>query len=299
MEPIAAIDIGTNSTRLLIGRLSSDNKIEPLVTELRTTRLGDGVDASNYLKRKAIDRTIDALQEYKRLIDEWKVTKIRVVATSALRGVSNQEEFIEKVKLKTDLEVEVISGVEEANLSYLGVIKGLSHLLADNNLVIDIGGGSTEFITGSANEVENRFSIDVGAVRMTEKTSQIKKRANLISNSLASKLKRIQNKEILTLFGVGGTITTLAAIDQELEPYSQDKVHGYSLDFSAIKRIFLDLNEKSIDERKKVIGLQPSRADIIVAGVQILLKIMEKLKVDNIIVSESDILDGIIYQYCK
>ncbi|SKA11015.1 exopolyphosphatase / guanosine-5'-triphosphate,3'-diphosphate pyrophosphatase [Selenihalanaerobacter shriftii] len=295
---MAAIDIGTNSTRLLIGRLLETGQIRPLVTELRTTRLGDGVDASRSLKGEAMNRVIKALKEYKELINQQKLDKVRVVATSAVRDSSNQREFIKKVKIETGLEVDVISGEEEAELSYLGVIKGLSNSLLDANLVIDIGGGSTEFIFGSKNEIKERRSIDVGAVRMTEKFEEVEQRRDLIVRELFSITERFQNKSKI-LLGVGGTITTLAAIDQNLAIYNRNKVHGYSLGFPTVKKIFLDLKAKTISERKKVTGLQPKRADIIVAGIQILLEIMERLGKKEVVVSESDILDGIIYEYYK
>ncbi|WP_078811188.1 Ppx/GppA phosphatase family protein [Selenihalanaerobacter shriftii] len=298
MKRMAAIDIGTNSTRLLIGRLLETGQIRPLVTELRTTRLGDGVDASRSLKGEAMNRVIKALKEYKELINQQKLDKVRVVATSAVRDSSNQREFIKKVKIETGLEVDVISGEEEAELSYLGVIKGLSNSLLDANLVIDIGGGSTEFIFGSKNEIKERRSIDVGAVRMTEKFEEVEQRRDLIVRELFSITERFQNKSKI-LLGVGGTITTLAAIDQNLAIYNRNKVHGYSLGFPTVKKIFLDLKAKTISERKKVTGLQPKRADIIVAGIQILLEIMERLGKKEVVVSESDILDGIIYEYYK
>jgi exopolyphosphatase/guanosine-5'-triphosphate,3'-diphosphate pyrophosphatase len=297
MEEMAAIDIGTNSTRLLIAKFVND-RTKPLVTELRTTRLGDGINAANTLKEEAIARTIKALQEYKDLIDDWEVKTVKAVATNAVRSISNQQQFIKRVKDQTGVEIEVISGEKEATLSYLGVVKALPEVLSELNLIIDIGGGSTELITGSRKQINNKFSIDVGAVRMTEESSQIKKREELIHELINPVINKLSNKTYTTL-GVGGTITTLAAIDQQLSPYFSEKVHGYSLGISTIKRIFLDLNEKSINEKKKVVGLQASRADIIVAGIQILLEIMGSLEINEIIVSESDILNGIFYKYHK
>ncbi|SDC66896.1 MULTISPECIES: Ppx/GppA phosphatase family protein [unclassified Candidatus Frackibacter] len=298
MERLAAIDIGTNSTRLLIGELLLRGEMQPLATELRTTRLGKGVDSSQCLQPEAIERTIKALSEYRRLLDDYQVNKFRVVATSAVRDAVNRQLFIDKVNERTGLNVEVISGEEEAELSYLGVVKGLSDQLLDSNLVLDIGGGSTEFILGVKDKIKERFSIDVGAVRMTEKSSDIEQRSEMISSLITPVIKKIDDN-LECLLGVGGTITTLAAIDQSLSSYDPKKVHGYALDISTIKEILLKLNTKSITERKAVIGLQPKRADIIVAGIQILLEIMKRMRKKKIIVSESDILEGIIYDYSK
>ncbi|MCK8824901.1 Ppx/GppA phosphatase family protein [Fuchsiella alkaliacetigena] len=298
MNRAAAIDIGTNSTRLLIGELNKTGKITPLASELQITRLGAKVDQTGRLNQASIQRTIEALAKYKSLLEQYQVREVRVVATSAARDVSNQAEFINKVKERTGLKVEIITGTEEARLSYLGVIKSLSELLATDNLVLDIGGGSTEFIFGSSQRIEDKFSLNVGAVRMTEQSKVISEREKLIKKTLLPQIRKLTGK-VKALFGVGGTITTLAAIERQLVTYDPQKVHGYLLKLTTIERIFSDLAAKTIEERKEVIGLQPKRADIIVAGVQILLLIMEVLELTEIIVSEADILEGIIYDCCK
>lgn len=298
MSKVATIDIGTNSTRLLIAEVDNNQGIKPLVTELRTTRLGDGVDEYGCLKVEAIERTVKALKEYATLAVDYQVDDIKAVATSAVRDVSNQQEFITKVKTETGIGVKVIGGSQEASLSYLGAIKGLNCQLSAANLVLDIGGGSTEFIFGSQTEIKEKISVDVGAVRMTEKKSELKPRQELISELLSSVLDNLQGKPEL-LLGVGGTITTLAAVEQQLVPYNSNKVHGYQLELATIERILSDLSIKPISERKKVAGLQPERADIIVAGIQILLEVMTGLDMLDIIVSEADILDGLVYKHYK
>ncbi|MBM7623872.1 Ppx/GppA phosphatase family protein [Sporohalobacter salinus] len=297
MSKMATIDIGTNSTRLLIAEIKNKQKIKPLVTELRTTRLGDGVDKYRYLNDEAIERTVEALKEYAELIANYQVDNVKAVATSAVRDVSNQQEFITKVRTDTGIKVEIIDGKQEANLSYLGVVKGLDCQLTDANLVLDIGGGSTELIFGTETKIKEKVSVDVGAVRMTEKSSDIKMRQELIAELLSPVLNELPIKSEM-LLGVGGTITTLAAIDQQLSPYEPDKVHGYKLELPIIERILSNLRVKTINERKKVIGLQSERADIIVAGIQILLEVMNGLNMSDIIVSEADILEGLVYKSC-
>lgn len=297
MSKVAAIDIGTNSTRLLIAEVESSQSIIPLVTELKTTRLGAGVDKNGYLQAEAIDRTVAALQEYAKLTADYQVEDVRAVATSAVRDVSNQQEFVTKVKIETGIEVNIIDGNKEADLSYLGAVKGLDCQLTASNLVLDIGGGSTEFIFGSRTEIREKVSIDVGAVRMTEKKTGLEPRQELIGELLNPVLEKLQGR-VEMLLGVGGTITTLTAVDQQLSPYKPDKVHAYQLKLETIERILSDLSTKTISERKQVVGLQSERADIIVAGVQILLEVMDSLNISEITVSEADILDGLIYDYC-
>ncbi|MGM0471486.1 MAG: Ppx/GppA phosphatase family protein [Bacillota bacterium] len=291
----AAIDIGTNSTRLLIAKLDQAGQLKPVVTRLKTTRLGDGVDSNSYLKSEAIVRTVEALKEYRQLIDNYRVQEIEVVATSAVRDVDNQDEFSSQVREEAGLEVDIISGQQEAKLSYRGAVKSLEQDLGKTNLVIDIGGGSTEFILGQEDNVIKSESVDVGAVRMIERKDDNSARRELIDSLLTTTISQLPNG-IDRLIGVGGTITTLSAIDQQLEPYDPLAVQGSQLQLEKVQSIYTDLSQQSISQRKEVKGLQPARADIIISGVQILLSIMETLEINEIVVSDADILEGLIYK---
>ncbi|WP_027339862.1 Ppx/GppA phosphatase family protein [Halonatronum saccharophilum] len=287
---IGAIDIGTNSVRLLVGH-KNDDKVKTLEAKLRTPRLGEGVDKTKILNGKAIKRTIDVLKEYKNIIKNYN-GEIYAVATSAVRSAKNKDQFLKSVKEEVGIEIDIVSGEEEARLSYLGLLSSFDNDF-QGSLTIDIGGGSTEFIFANKDRVENYFSIDLGALRLTESYGGD---LDNIFKEVKKSLKNINiYKEVKTLFGVGGTVTTLAAIEKKLEAYNKDIVHGTILDKESIEKIFNRLSSLSPKERVKVKGLTPKRADIILGGIIILLGIMERFKVGNLKVSDAGILEGIIY----
>jgi len=279
-----AIDVGTNSVRLLIAECEN-NKINYVYKDLKTTRLGEGL-RSNVLQEKAIERTVQALEEFLKILDRYKITKVRAIATSAAREALNSDILVKKA-LALGLKIEIISGEEEAWLSYRGATSawpGVPH-----QVVIDIGGGSTE-ITYSVNDKIVSTSVKAGAVRCTENNwteGQIKETFQSVIEKISSLPERI-------LIGVGGTITSLAAIAQELTTYDYRLIQGFKLKSAKIKSIRNKLAQLPLTERRQIPGLQPSRADIIVAGTDILLALMSGLKEEQILVSERDLLDGII-----
>lgn len=283
----AAIDVGTNSVRLLVAE-AKNRKINYVYKDIKTTRLGEGIQQTGELQENAIKRTVDALEEFQEIIKKFKVTKICAVATSAARDAVNGDKLIKKA-LEKGLELEIISGEKEALLSFKGATsdrQGISH-----QLVVDIGGGSTEIIYALDDKVISA-STQAGAVRCTEGNwteEQIKK-------ALQPVLKRVISLPEKNLIGVGGTITSLAAIDQKLEFYNPAFVHGYKLNFDRVSNIRRELAFLNLEQRKQIKGLHPSRADIIVAGIDILLIIMSELNQDHLIVSEKDLLDGIIFE---
>ena len=294
---IAAIDIGTNSTRLLIVDYI-DCEYNILERDLITTRLGEGVDKNGYLNKKAIKRTIEALEIYNNKIKEYGVDETKVVGTSALRDVKNNQNFVELVKEKTSFNLEVISGNKEASYIYIGV---KSDINKENFLISDIGGGSTEFIWKKNDKVIEK-SLDIGAVRLTERNIENKNKAltNNNYNALKTEIKEIiEGSEINSdkadkMIGVGGTITTLAAMDLELVEYDSQKIHHYLLSKKKIDEIFVKLSQSNLDERKNMKGLNEGRADIITAGTVILKLIMEQFDFKEILISERDILFGLI-----
>ncbi len=289
----AAIDIGTNSTRLLIAEVK-DGKVHPKLAALRMSRVGEGMVKGEGLLPEPVDRTIRALQEFARLIGQHGVSRWRVVATSAVREASNAAEFAARVREETGLRLDVIGGEEEAYLSYIGACRALPGI--DCGVVLDIGGGSTEFTYRGPGEGREKAlrcrSIPVGAVRLTE-------RPLLLDDLLAlmkEVLDEIKGLRIDNIIGVGGTVTTLAAVDQSLAVYAWERVHGYFLSQAAVERILFSLAAKTTRERREVPGLQPERADIIVAGTTILWAILGYLAAPGITVSEADILHGIILE---
>ena len=296
---VAAIDIGTNSMRLL----TCDYKEGEFIDRkkfVNTTRIGKGVDENGFITQEAIQRNIDALKEFKKIIEEEGCEYIYCVGTSALRDSKNSDDFVKKAKIETNIDVEIISGEEESNLGFLGVIKGSNE--ENNILVLDIGGGSTEFILGNNNGIEFSKSENIGALRMTEKflTTDIiddyefDMMSEFIDNEIKETIEFLKLKNINKLIGIGGTITSLSAMNQELEVYSMEKIHNSVVSMDDIEKILQNLKKMTLNDKKALKGLQSKRADIITAGVGILHIIMKKLELSEIIVSEYDNLEGLI-----
>lgn len=279
----AAIDIGTNSCRLLVADASEPGRA--LMREIQTTRIGAGVDQNKHLSPEAMDRTIQGLAKLQQITQSYNVVHARIVATSAVREADNRQHFIKRVQQEIGWDVEVITGEEEARLSYRGVCSGLAfeHL----PLVVDLGGGSTEFMAGDDKEL---ISLPIGAVRATE--------AEMSIADIYARLKQLGNLpetgKDYPLVVVGGTATSLVSIKHGMDEYNRDMVHGQTLTRQEIMDIYAMLERMPLNLRRRLPGLQPERADIINKGALILLLIMDYLVREEIIVSESDILDGII-----
>lgn len=293
---IAVIDIGTNSCRLLILNYTN-NELTVLKQGLTITRLGEGVDSTGSLKEMAMNRVEVALENYAVELKNYGVKKAKIVGTSALRDVNNASILLDRVYRKIGLRIEIISGEEEAAYNYQGV---MFDLVDDNFILIDIGGGSTEFIWQDSDSIKYK-SLNIGSVRMTERHLKDTSRSIFdnellaieqdISKTIIEKLNIKKNS--LQAVGLGGTITTLAAVNQKLLDYDPDKIHNYRLTYGEIDDIKQELSGMTLQQRKSVPGLQPGRADVIIAGTVILQVIMKKLSLDEIIVSEHDILYGL------
>lgn len=299
---IGAIDIGTNSMRLLIcdykeGKITNRKKF------VNTTRIGKNVDENGFINESAIKNNILALSDYKKICEDEKCEKIFVIATSALRDAKNKTEFVKLAKEKLDLEVFIISGKEESELGFMGVLEGSFE--EENILVIDIGGGSTEFIVGDKFGIKFSKSENVGAVRMTEKflkdenNLKYEDMENFIQEVIFETINKVNSFDIKKVIGIGGTVSSVSAINQELEIYSMEKIHGSEISSFEIKKILQNLKNMTLNDKKRVKGLQEKRADIIVAGVNILDIIMKNIKKDKIIVSEYDNLEGLVCQKLK
>lgn len=288
MAVYAAVDIGTNSTRLLIGRVEAG----VIVAEhfgLHSTRLGEGMGGQARLGGPAMARTLTALREYRQLADKYQLQGWRVVATSAVRDADNGIAFAQMVEREIGWTVEIISGQEEAALSYLGAVKALGN--AARPVVVDIGGGSTEFTWTDAQGCLNSRSVNLGAVRLTES----KPAAAELMHRLAPVLDELKDEPIDCLVGVGGTATTLAAMEQRLATYDPNQVQGFYLARETVTRWLNALSTMNLAERRQLPGLQPARADIIVAGVEILSAVLHGLNQNGLIVSDSDILQGMVW----
>ena len=297
---LAAIDCGTNSTRLLVTRGAGADK-EALARINTITRLGRGVDGFGRLEPEAIERTLSALREYRAVIDEHGAERVRITATSAARDASNSDEFFDAAEAIIGVRPELLSGDEEARLSFLGATAELDP--ADGPyLVVDIGGGSTEFIVGG-DEVEAARSIDIGCVRFTEQyiehdPPQPEELHACISvttawlDDIAREMPGMTSAP--TVVGLAGTVTTVAAVELGLQEWDRDAIHHFRLERDAIEDVFRTLATESLEDRKHNPGLEEARADVIVAGTCILVALVRWLGTDEILVSESDILDGLI-----
>jgi exopolyphosphatase/guanosine-5'-triphosphate,3'-diphosphate pyrophosphatase len=294
---VAVIDMGTNSTRLLVADVD-DGRVDGIERRSTVTRLGRGVDMTQQLATEAIDDVANAVGEYISLYEPLEPDTLAVLATSAVRDASNADAFIAELRERFALDARILTGEEEARLTYLGAVA--DRPAADGTLVIDIGGGSTELVVGSGRDVTFRTSLQVGTVRYTERhirsdpatAPELEALAEDVRKAMFAELAAAEFFDISSGIAVAGTPTSLAAIEQELDPYDPEKVHGYVLSLDAIQRMYSMLSGKSLEERLKVTGLHPGRAPTIVAGVVILIQAMRAFGLQKIEVSERDILDG-------
>jgi len=288
MKRVAVIEVGTNSVRLLVAEKNGSG-LKILKSGLRTTRLGQG-SGSGVLQDEAVQRTTAAIFDFYQVARRFRPEKVVVAATSAVRDAGNRSEFTGAVKERTGLQVRVLNGAEEAGLSYRGVLADFS-FAPQGTAVVDIGGGSTEIIWLQDGKLHLE-SVNVGAVRVTDSGTDAKE----ITACLGPTLEKVCRAPVNTLVGVGGTVTTLAAVDLELPVYDPRKVHGYCLKAENAAAILARLGFMSIGERKQVPGLQPERADIIVAGAVIVNVIMKILGLKCIFVSENDLLCALVLE---
>ncbi|WP_414698170.1 Ppx/GppA family phosphatase [Peptacetobacter sp. AB845] len=296
---IGAIDIGTNSMRLLTTDLI-DNKLTNRKKYVNTTRIGQGVDENGFITEEAMERNINALKEYHDKCLDYGCEKIYCMGTSALRDSKNRSEFIKRAKDEAGIDVNVVDGEIEAKLGFSGVTNGIDK--EGDILVIDIGGGSTEFIFGNKEGIERNVSINIGALRLTEKylsegysDSAFSDMREFINEQIKDIVSYLNEKEIECVCGIGGTITSLSAVNQNLEVYSMEKVHGSVITREEVQKMMDKFVSCSDEERKHINGLQPKRADIIAAGTEILICIMDNLSKKEVVVSEYDNLEGIAY----
>ena len=303
---IGTIDIGTNSMRLLIADYKN-NKIENRKKYINITRIGQGVDDKGYITEEALERNLNALKEFADKCIEEKCEKVYCMGTSALRDSKNGQDFVNRAKELTNIDVKIICGEEESNLGFMGVLEGAGGDKSNYILVLDIGGGSTEFIVGNEDGIKFCKSENVGALRMTEKfittdpisDEEFNKMSDFIEKTISSTLDKIKGMHVSKLVGIGGAITSLSAMNQQLDVYSMEKVHNSVVTKKDLEKILQNLKKMTLSDKKTIKGLQPKRADIITAGVKILHIVMEKLEIEKIMISEYDNLEGLICQNSK
>ncbi len=293
---IAVIDIGTNTVLLLIAKIT-DGIIETLAHEQRTPRLGKNIDAEGIIGKPAFARVLEVLKEYKKIIEEHNPDKIITFGTSVLREVLNKEEFLSFIKSETGFDIEILTSNEEAYWSYRGAVSSLKS--NGNIVVIDIGGGSTEISEGTLTEVRCTNSINVGAVRMTERffknNPPTQAEIILATEFIKTAIEKLGECKFTNekLIGVAGTPTTLASIDLGLKDFDINKISGHHLKIERIEEIFKKLCKMKADEIRELSNTTEGRADIITAGTLILLEFMKYGKFKEIIVSERGVRYGI------
>jgi exopolyphosphatase/guanosine-5'-triphosphate,3'-diphosphate pyrophosphatase len=296
---VAVVDIGSNSTRLLIADREGD-RITELVRHSEVTRLGAGVDADGRLREDAMQRVFDTLDGYRAEIDEHGGAQAVAVLTSAVRDSANGREFAEEVGRRYGLEPHILAGDDEARLTYLGATSERDESDRTPTLELDIGGGSTELVIGQGREVVFHVSTQAGVVRQTERHIHHDPPTGAEMDELAEDVRAIltdavpadRRESVGHAIGVAGTATSLAAIAQELDPYDPDKVHGYLLGAAECEEILGRLSKMTTEERRHVPGLHPGRAPTIVAGVIIFREVLSLFGLDQIEISEHDILRG-------
>ncbi|MFK4213226.1 exopolyphosphatase [Streptomyces sp. NPDC030920] len=308
MSRVAAIDCGTNSIRLLVADVDpSTGELVELDRRMEIVRLGQGVDRTGRLAPEALERTLAACRQYAAVIEEHGARRVRFVATSASRDAENRDEFVRGVLEILGVEPEVISGDQEAEFSFTGATKelaGRDHL-AKPYLVVDIGGGSTEFVVGD-DHVRAARSVDIGCVRMTERhlvrdgvvtdppaPAQIDAIRADIDAALDLAEESVPLTGAGTLVGLAGTVTTLASIALGLDAYDSEAIHHSRISFDRVQEITGRLLGSTHAERAAIGAMHPGRVDVITSGALILLAVMKRTGAREVVVSEHDILDGI------
>ncbi|MER5255209.1 MULTISPECIES: Ppx/GppA phosphatase family protein [unclassified Streptomyces] len=303
MTRVAAIDCGTNSIRLLVADADpATGELVDLDRRMTIVRLGQGVDKTGRLAPEALERTFAACREYAEVIKEHGAERLRFVATSASRDAENRDDFVRGVLDILGVEPEVISGDQEAEFSFTGATKELagSDHLAKPYLVVDIGGGSTEFVVGDEHVAAAR-SVDVGCVRLTERhiRSDPPAPAELdavradIEAALDLAERTVPIREARTLVGLAGSVTTVSAIALGLDAYDSAAIHHSRISYERVSEIVGRLSRATHDERAAIPVMHPGRVDVIVSGALVLLSIMDRTGAREVVVSEHDILDGI------
>lgn len=298
----AVIDIGTNTVRLLIAKESADGKWLDVAREVEIARLGEGVDASGEINPRAMERTLAILERYRDSILEHSARKVRVVSTSAMRDARNAADFIAMVERRLGLRIEVISGAEEGRLTFTGAASAALAAPESLTLIVDVGGGSTEYIWGVDGSVSEAVSIDIGAVRLSElflksdppADTELAAACAMIRERTRVVFERILAVRPNALVAVAGTATQLAAVLYGVEPYDPVKIHGSKITHAELQALVATLSLLDLDARKALTGMDPKRADVIIAGALILDETFARLGFEKMVISEHDILDGLI-----
>jgi exopolyphosphatase / guanosine-5'-triphosphate,3'-diphosphate pyrophosphatase len=298
---IGALDVGTNTVLMLVAETTPDGGVRRVIDLARITRLGQGVDHKHRLDPQAALRTLDTIAEFVEQARAAGAEKIVAVGTAALRDAADGEDFIRRVRERTGVELEIVSGETEAWLSYLAVTRGLRLDPAQRLLIIDIGGGSTEFIRAESGAKLQVASLQIGSVRLTERILHhdppTTREAADLRLAIDAELTGLGWKlETDLLVGIGGTVTTVCAVALQMETYDPDRVHGYRLSRQEVENVLRLLGSMPLEERRKLKGLDPARADVIFAGTAILERVMCESGVSSVTVSDQGVRWGLVWR---
>lgn len=296
---LSSIDVGSNTIRLLIGRVES-GKVIRRKTEMVITRLASGIAETGMLNADNMEKSVSVLKVFSDIISAYGISHIRAVGTSALREAENSEEFMRRVLSGTGINIEVISGEEEAEFTARGVLFDLPE--TESSFIIDIGGGSAEWIVCRNSFPAEMGTIPTGVVKLFDNHIKsdppskddilsLKKESDTVLSRVKTQMGHLINSRTVFI-GTAGTITTLASIDIGLESYDHKKIHRYNISFKKLYDISERLISVSLSERKKMIGLEPERADLIIPGILFTINIMKLFGFDNILVSDNGLLEG-------
>jgi exopolyphosphatase/guanosine-5'-triphosphate,3'-diphosphate pyrophosphatase len=292
---VAAVDLGSNSTRLLVADVE-DGRVDEVARRLKITRLGEGVDERKRLLPAPIARVRNVLTDFRREAERLGAERTLAVATSAVRDAENGEAFLGEVAWSYGFQTRLLSGDEEAQLTFRGVSTGRE--VAEDTLVIDIGGGSTELVVGGPDGLRFHDSLDMGGVRLTERFLHSDPPTNEELDACGAAVRELlaarvpQDVRPRSAIGVAGTITSIAALDLRLAEYDADQVHGHRLSREGVLTQLERLASLSLAERREIPALDPDRAPVIVAGTVILREVLDHFGLDSLEASERDILDG-------
>lgn len=307
IKNVAAIDIGTNTLLMVVASILPDGSVKILRDEHAIARLGEGVHSSRRINEAAVLRAIEILKQYKEICNKLSVDKISVIATSAMRDAENSNEIVEKISSVIKSKVIVISGEKEANLSYRGAIDAELSLRIHSALVVDIGGGSTEIIAGQGAAIQARTSMNIGAVRIFERffrraipplAEDVLAARMFIREHLVSAAQQMDYcvPDNVVLVGVGGTFTTLAAMDLRLQEFTSSAVHAYCLNANSVHDLTEMLVHSSLDTLHANPAIHPQRADILPAGALILDEILSFYGLHSCRVSTHGLRYGVLYE---
>jgi exopolyphosphatase / guanosine-5'-triphosphate,3'-diphosphate pyrophosphatase len=297
MTRVAAIDLGTNSTRLLVADVD-DGRIRELERDARVTRLGEGVDERRRLLPLPVARVRNVLTDYRRLLEGYEAERALAVATSAVRDAENGDAFLGEIEWSYGFATRLLTGHDEALLTFRGVTAGRT--VEPGTVILDVGGGSTELVLGGRDGVRWHDSLDLGSVRLTERHlhsdpptgEQLEACAAAVRALLEERVPEELRRDVQAVVGVAGTITSLAALDLGLHDHDRSRVHGHVLGADALRRQLDRLAAIPVAERRTLRPLDPDRAPVIVAGAVIAREVLRFFGVDALDVSEHDILDG-------